>query len=32
MAGLYPLISALRADLDRPAEGEAEPAALAQAA
>jgi glycosyltransferase involved in cell wall biosynthesis len=32
MAGLYPLISALRADLDRPAEGEAKPAALAQAA
>jgi glycosyltransferase involved in cell wall biosynthesis len=32
MAGLYPLISALRADLDRPAEGEGEPAALAQAA
>jgi glycosyltransferase involved in cell wall biosynthesis len=30
MAGLYPLISALRADLDRPAEGE--PAALARAA
>jgi glycosyltransferase involved in cell wall biosynthesis len=33
MAGLYPLISALRADLDRPAaEAEAEPPTLAQAA
>lgn len=33
MAGLYPLISALRADLDRPvADAEAEPARLAQAA
>ena len=32
MAGLYPLISALRADLDGPTQGEAKPAALAQAA
>jgi glycosyltransferase involved in cell wall biosynthesis len=34
MAGLYPLLSALRADLDRPSEVEAEaqPAILAQAA
>jgi len=31
MAGLYPLLSALRAELDRPA-GEAKPAALARAA
>jgi glycosyltransferase involved in cell wall biosynthesis len=32
MAGLYPLVSALRADLDRPAAGEAEPAAVPRAA